>query len=81
MLGIIEVKIKLIERMTSLTGTPKVDPERAALTASVDPRRGGPESTEKTVKIKDREGTELEFFLINIPTAKYACICSSSHWI
>jgi hypothetical protein len=52
MLGIIEVKIKLIERMTSLTGTPKVDPERAALTASVDPIRGGPESTEKNSEDK-----------------------------
>jgi hypothetical protein len=33
--------------MTSLTGRPKVDPERTALTTSIDPRRGAPESTEK----------------------------------
>jgi hypothetical protein len=68
--------------MTSLTGRPKVDPERTALTTSIDPRRGAPESTEKkteNMKIKDNKGTESEFFPANIPTAKYACICSSSH--
>jgi hypothetical protein len=31
----------------SLTGRPNVAPERAALTASVEPRRGAPESKEK----------------------------------
>lgn len=46
-------------RLTSLTGRPKVVPERAALTASVDPRRGAPNKTHKTGKLKDKQIKKL----------------------
>jgi hypothetical protein len=47
------MKIKFRGRLTSLTGRPKVVPERAALTASVDPRRGAP-TTQKIGKLEDK---------------------------
>jgi hypothetical protein len=64
-----------------VTGRPDVVPERVALIDSVDPRRGAPERKKNRKHEEKKQLVMNSRFLVDVPTAKYACICLSSHWM